>query len=182
MNNLIIKGKHSMKIVIDGSPGAGKTFYLDKLAKDGFLVHMHASDVKKTPFCHHLNKLLTYVKSTYNKGKVNLYEMSPHTLKHVYCPVLLEEKNIDEEESNILCEYIDQVKWIPDVIIYLYCDPTICFERSNKLTLESLKKYHLWHEITLDELNCQIPIYKINSQEDPQTVYKNILSILSKYT
>ena len=79
----------------------------------------------------------------------------------------------------VICESDPQMTVVPDYIIYLRCHPQICFERSTKqLQLEDLIKQHHTCEIMCDNVNTTIPIYKINSQEDQETVYHNLLDIL----
>ena len=122
-------------------------------------------------------------------GKLNIYERSPYTLKNIFGDLLYEQNQFDPQEYKLHNTYVETLGWTPDVIIYLYCDPEICHQRVNtrfsidedsKMTLNYLNKLHLKHEIVFDDMNCSIPIYKINSMEDTETVYKNILDILNK--
>lgn len=88
-----------------------------------------------------------------------LYEGSPYTTKLVYGTTAT-------------------AQWMPDIIIYLHCHPSICHQRKNTVGLEVLETLHLHYECTLNELNCSVPLYKINAQEDPSQIMINLRSIL----
>ena len=101
--------------------------------------------------------------------------------------MLFEEEIFDQQEYELHNLYVNKIGWKPDAIIYLYCDPDVCYERiktrfsiagDNQLTIDYLKKLHIKHEIVFDDLNCSIPIYKVNSMEDPLTVYQTITEII----
>jgi thymidylate kinase len=80
----------------------------------------------------------------------------------------------------------DAIKLSPDAIIYLSCHPLVCYQRvlqrspHNNLTLDDLKQSHLIYEKMYDVLNCPIRIYKVNSQQDPETVYNTLKQIIEK--
>ena len=189
------------RIVIDGNIGSGKTFYLKRLEKDGYIVHhedvkkwsnwlqKYNTDMKRYALGFQLQILHDQARLPYKKDQVNIYERSPYTLKNVFGDLLYEEGLFDTDEYELHNRYVKDFAWSPDVIIYLFCDPLVCQERvksrfsisgDDQLTGDYLKKLHLKHETVFDDLNCHIPLYKINSQEDPETVYKNIKDIISK--
>jgi hypothetical protein len=74
--------------------------------------------------------------------------------------------------------YEDRQDTEADVIIYLYCHPDVCYKRQNVYTREHLYDLHLKYETELDDLNCRIPIYKVNSQEHSNSVLRNLEDIL----
>ena len=190
-----------MRISIDGNIGAGKTFYLKKLEEDGYIVHhedtkkwsqwlqKYNGNMKRYAMGFQLQILLDQINMPYVEKRLNLYERSPYTLKNVFGDLLAEEDLFDQDECKIHNEYIEKFGWKPDIIIYLYCDPNECFDRINnrkyvdgdhKLKQSYITDIHLKHETVFDDLNCSIPIYKVNSQEDQSTVYANIVEILKK--
>lgn len=190
-----------MRIVFDGNIGSGKTCYLKKLEQDGFLVNhediMKWSDWLKK-YNNNMNRfalgfqlqiLYDQLHLPYHTNKINIYERSPYTLQNVFGELLFEDNIFDKTEYQLHNLYVEKFGWVPDAIIYLYCDPEICYQRTKKrlsvsgdedLEQNYFDKLHARHEIVFDELNCQIPIYKINSQEDSDVVYGNILDILGK--
>lgn len=105
---------------------------------------------------------LTYLKILEQMGFYVHYgppDPAPDQMVHIY-----------EHRSNP-----DQPTWMPDVIIYLYCNPIVCCQR-----LDELKNLHIRYEFACDELNCPptTKIYKINAQEDCQSVVNNLTQIL----
>ena len=184
-----------MRISIEGNIGSGKTFYLDKLKKDNYaIIHdlidsqtqistwlkKYDSNPDRYSFGLQMQILQDYIKLPYVKNNINIYESSPYTLKNVYGKILYDEKHLDKDEYLLHNSYINDFGWMPDIIIYLYCDPEICYERvknKSRVSCDYFKKLHLINERTFDDLNCSIPIYKVNSQEDTNNVYKNIKTI-----
>lgn len=194
-----------MKIAIDGNIGSGKSFYLRKLEHDGFLIYhentkkwtnwleKYNNDMKRWALGFQLQILLDQCQKPYEINDLNIYERSPYTLKNVFGDLLNDQNLFDPDEYKLHNQYVQKYGWEPDIIIYLYCDHRICFQRikqrnkekgvpgDDSIPLDYLRQLHLKHEAVFDEHNCDIPIYKINSQEDPETVYRNILDILTNF-
>lgn len=191
-----------MRIAIEGNIGAGKSFYLNKLKKDGFLVYPEPIDLWSTwlnKYYKDMNKyaLGLLMKILYDRHQSSkdhsekqlvVFERSPYTTNKIFKELMYENGDLDDDEYKLEAEYYNLLSWEPDIIIYLYCDPMICQERinlrskipgDNDITIDYLKKLHLKHETTLDSMNCSIPIYKVNSQEDPENVYRSIKTILN---
>lgn len=190
-----------VKIAIDGNIGCGKSFYMKKLEKDGYTIHPEKvdqwavwldkfnTDMNRYSLGFQLAILYDQINLPYMSNQLNLYERSPYTLKNVFGDLLYEDHVFDPDEYALHNLYVRQFSWTPDVIIYLYCDPAICFERlqsrsgisgDSQLTLDYLKKLHYKHECVFDQLNCHLPIFKINAQEPSETVYQNLLDVLGK--
>ena len=188
------------KVAIDGNIGSGKTHYLRLLEKEGFHVNhenvkawgswldKYNGDMKRYSLGFQLKILHDQANLPYKSDQVNIYERSPYTLKNVFGDMLYQDKLMDEDEYKLHNDYVNRFGWRPDAIIYLYCDPSICHKRiqsrdkisgDSKISLDYLKNLHIQHELVFDSVNCDIPIYKINSQEPPETVYANIKHILS---
>ena len=190
-----------MKISIDGNIGSGKTFYLKKLEEDGYIVNYDRTDkwfdwfekyncgMDRYALGLQLQILYDQLDWPYEPGQLNIYERSPYTLKNIFADFLYEQKIFDHQEYQLHNLYIKKFGWQPDIIIYLYCDHDVCYQRiknrfsiteDEKSTTDCLEKLHIKHEIVFDDLNCKIPIYKINAVEDPQTIYNSITEILKK--
>lgn len=188
-----------MRIAIDGNIGSGKTFYLNKLQNEGYIVNhediskwsqwlqKYHSDMNRYALGFQLQILYDQTQLPYKPSQLNIYERSPYTLKNIFGDMLFEEQLFDKQEYELHNLYVKKIGWKPDVVIYLYCDPDICYERikdrlsvagDNQLTVDYLKKLHIKHEIVFDDLNCSIPIYKVNSMEDTETVYNTIVEII----
>jgi len=107
---------------------------------------------------------LKRLEQEYHEPDLRFYENSPYIL------------NAIQPGLNL------KVDWVPNVIIYLFCSPYICHSHVNRNTnpLDHLLDLHTRYEIICDELNCPIKIYKVNAQEETDTVYRNIKDIIDK--
>lgn len=178
------------RIAIEGNICSGKTHYLKMLESDGYLTHhieqseltnKYTCDYQRYSLAYYLNQLYTYTTFPYNKQELHFYESSPYSLKNVHGDLLYEKKIFDVSEYKLYTEYNNKMGWTPDIIIYLHCHPEVCFKRcQNKFDISYFKDIHLKYEILCDEINCPITIYKINSQENSDDVYKNIIDIIKK--
>jgi len=185
------------RISIEGNWCTGKTFYLKFFEQHGYHVHYndqidhseltqkYQSDMKRYSLAYNLQQLHNYIHTPHETGGIHIFEGSPYTLKKVYCDLLYEKNCFDADEYRIYNIYSDTLGWTPDVIIYLYCDPNVCYERNIKRkclyspNIEYLKDIHFKYEITCDEVNCSIPIYKINAQENSNSVIRNLTDIIT---
>jgi deoxyadenosine/deoxycytidine kinase len=180
------------KIAIDGNTCSGKTKCLQFLEHIGYSVHHNLSDPpelvqkyyadkKRYSFAYYMNRLHNYSLSQPSNQQIQIFEGSPYTLKHVY-----NEISFDKEELQLYNQYINELGWTPDLIIYLFCTPVVCYERAKQrdlnspITLEHITDVHCKFETCYDELNCPITLYKINAQEDLDSVYGNIVDIINK--
>jgi deoxyadenosine/deoxycytidine kinase len=187
------------RISIEGNCCSGKTFYLKLLEQQGYHVHYddmtnltrltqkYNTDMKRYSLGYNLQLLYNYTHYPHKEEEIHLFENSPYTLNKVYCQLAHEQHCFDEDEYNIYRNYADEMGWIPDIIIYLYCNPFVCYDRSTtkKLpftpSIDYLKNLHLKYEIICDELNCPIMIYKINAQDEHQSVISNIKHIIDQF-
>jgi deoxyadenosine/deoxycytidine kinase len=188
------------KVAIDGNIGSGKTHYLRQLEKEGYLVNhedvkawgpwlsKYGSDMKRYALGFQLKILHDQTNLPYKADQINIYERSPFTLQKVFGDMLYRDRLMDDDEYRLHNDYVGQFGWKPDVIIYLYCDPEVCHRRiqsrdsisgDSKISVDYLKSLHTQHELVFDTVNCDIPIYKVNSQEPAETVYANIKHILN---
>lgn len=186
-----------LRISIEGNIGSGKTHYLKLLSQDPELVHykIHYSDtkehyeltqkyytdMKRYSLAYHLSLLECTsdpplpLPLPENK-ETHVYENSPYTIKKVHC----EPQCFDPTEYQIYDSYHRKHNWVPDIMIYLFCPPLMCHERTNNtlMNLSYLTELHAMYEIVCDELNCPIKLFKVNALEDSESVYKNIKAII----
>ncbi|MEO0236697.1 MAG: hypothetical protein ABIN35_00495 [candidate division WOR-3 bacterium] len=190
----------SFKISIDGNVCSGKSFYLKKLTEKGYRVHyndqsfprmtpeycrqslLNYLNVKDQPRCHNSHDPTQWL---------DFYEGSPLTVRNID-----QSSDItDDRTSKIVVDVETSNERNPDIIIYLFCLPQVCFERYVTRLIDSAKDInnsyrfyerdffqhlHLKYECLYDDVNCSIPIYKINSQEDPSMVLNNIEDIIQQ--
>uniref|UniRef100_A0A6C0BK62 Deoxynucleoside kinase domain-containing protein n=1 Tax=viral metagenome TaxID=1070528 RepID=A0A6C0BK62_9ZZZZ len=186
-------------VSLEGNIFCGKTTYLKRLESEGYLVHYNETleqsdlahkfynDTKRYSLGYHLQLLHQFCPRE-NHG-LHIYENSPYTLKAIHCELLHSKRHFDEDEYKIYENYHNTHGWLPDVMIYLYCHPKVCYDRcmtqhpSNPVNLDYLTEIHTRYEIVCDELNSPVKMYKVNTQETPETVYqclKQILGTLEK--
>lgn len=175
-----------MLISIEGNLGSGKSYYLNKLKKDGFSVCQEV--IEQWSFTWLMQSLYNKHTQTQNHtNKTIICERSNYTNNKILKEIMYENSLLTANEYQLETKYHELLKCKPDVIIYLHCDPQVCYDRImardggniHQIELGLIKNLHLKHEIVLDRMNCQIPIYKVNSQEDPNDVYQSIITILN---
>lgn len=106
------------------------------------------TDMARWSFAVQMKILLTHVRRKPKEDKLNIYERSPLASRDVFSQVSFNCGTLTEREWTLYKQYHDSVGWLPDVIIYLKCDPEICFARLHKrsrsceqtVTLEYLQK------------------------------------------
>lgn len=167
------------KIFIDGNICSGKTFYLKLLEKAGYNVnyeqpmdfHNYCNDIQRYSINYHVQQIYKYPHYSTIDNEVQLFENSPYILKNVYGELLCKKNYFDINEYDT-----------ENIIIYLFCIPNVCYERSKnknqRLSLDYLNQLHIKYEILCDEINCPLTLYKINSQEDSESVLNNIIEII----
>ena len=198
---------NTLRISVDGNIGCGKSTYLDRLFKEGYLVfpkinnnerytwiNKYRHNMVRWCFGCHVHMLLEQCRR-YNQLKhikqsplnnVALFEQSPYTIQHIFNDLLYQEKIIDNDEYKLLNNLIEEVGWRPDAIIYLYCDPQICYQRLTQATqlidLNYLQHLHKQHEIVFDEPQRSLPIYKINANQAIDQVVTDIKYAIAHLT
>lgn len=183
-----------VRIVIEGLPQVGKSFYCQKLKNNGYIVQTNEQYHKNwtqwyqllqtstslqmlSPVACQLQLLYDQTHLPYETTTCNIYERSPYTLKHIFGDMLYEQRKLSENDYQLQNNYIDELGWIPDVIIYLFCDLNIVSQRTG-YNVEFLEALYLKHETILNEMSCRITLYKVNAQEEPDIVYRNIRDII----
>ena len=195
--------KHNLiRVSIDGNICSGKTTCLELLKKFGYQTYTDTSfrtpKLQSGGCCdrntldYHLKLLESYSDPSKNNPKIVFYEGSPYALKSIY-PVSIGETKIKTDTDLEYENFYQAHAWVPDVIIYLFCDPIVCLERyyssygtgqdgQGPTIFENLKRFHLRLEMIYDEINCPIKLYKINAQEPPTDLgfyLKEIITHLS---
>jgi len=191
------------RISIEGNISSGKTYYIDKLKQNGYLVHKYPNEINQYPtdvswysnfkskintspdgiLSKQLDVLHQQMKLPYEDGKINIYERSPYTLKNVFSNMLYNDGVLKASEYLLHNKFVDDFSWNPDVIIYLHCEPEVCYQRSlskhTDINMEYVNKLHCQHEEVFDSINCDIPIFKINVHDEKSEVYNSIVNVLN---
>lgn len=113
----------------------------------------------------------------------HIYERSPYTIQHVLSPILLKRSYLHKEELKLQETLIDLIGWTPDIIIYLDCSPEVCLKRCAKAgkSVDKVQMKELFdqYEWVLDQTNCDIPVYRVNTNDDITSVLYNVTNILN---
>ena len=134
-----------MKIVIDGNIGCGKSSLIKKITLDNRIkiklyneplsdwddwLKLFYSDMSKYSFGFQLRVL----KSHLDKKNIcdGIFERSPLSCQKVFGQLLFDDNMMTELEWKLTEEFNNDFGWTPDIVIYLKCDPEICFQRVNQ--------------------------------------------------
>lgn len=190
--------------------GKTELLKLLKITNDSINVHLDDSqdpwlnlinkDQSKYILGYNINRLikqsdgynLECVKESKNSSfgginEINLYENSPYTMQHVASSIMLKNSSIHQEEFKLQEKLINTLGWYPDYIIYLDCPAAVCFERIKqrssenvKTSIAQLKEMFEQYEWVLDSANCDIPVYRINANDDIASIVFSASHVLNK--
>ncbi len=138
-----------MKIVFDGNIGCGKSSII-KFIKDNIphinvydeplddwhqWLELFYSDMRKYSFGFQMRVLKSHLDK--KDIKTGIFERSPLSCQKVFGQLLYEDNMMNQLEWKLCDEFYNSYGWLPDVIIYLRCDPEICHNRINQRNRES---------------------------------------------
>jgi len=175
-----------MKLVFDGNIGCGKSSIL-KLIQNNKPIEMNIyneplydwskwlelfySDMDKHSFGFQMRVLKSHLDK---KDILNgIFERSPLSCQKVFGELLFEDKKMNELEWNLTNEFNYDYGWNPDLVVYLKCDPDICYQRikqrnRNNEQLIDIDYLQRIHQITIDASNSI------------ETVYEDVMDLVIK--
>jgi deoxyadenosine/deoxycytidine kinase len=190
-----IKHFYSMKVVIDGNIGSGKTTQLDLLEKIGYKVRREPidewpleefyKDQSRWAFYFHMVILQT-LRPLRIKDTV-IYERSLLSSRWVFWPVLLKKGLVTREEDETYSKFYDQYSWLPDLYIFLSKTPELAWEHiqarhqagdsgiTKEYWLELAKEY----QNLIKNVPCQV--YVVNANRSVEEIHKEICRIISDH-
>ena len=134
-----------MKIVLDGNIGCGKSSIINKITETNYFnlpvfneplnnwdkwLELFYSNMNKYSFGFQMRVLKSHLDNkVITKG---IFERSPLSCQRVFGEILFEDKMMTKLEWDLTEEFFNDYGWIPDLIIYLRCDPETCFSRINQ--------------------------------------------------
>ena len=155
-----------MKITIEGNIGCGKTTLCTSLA-DAFrlpvvleplnewstMLDRFYADPARWGFTFNANVLASYARWSASPQDA-IFERSPMSCRYVFSQVQLADGHIDDVELGILDSIFRSACWTPDLVVYLRCPPSACFERvqsrgracESEVPLGYLEKVHAMYE------------------------------------
>jgi deoxyadenosine/deoxycytidine kinase len=187
-----------MKLVFDGNIGCGKSSVLKKIIASKCIdlpvfneplndwdkwVDLFYSDMNKYAFGFQMRVL----KSHMDKKEVDngIFERSPLSCQKVFGQLLFEDNKMTQLEWDLTNEFNNDYGWVPDIVVYLKCDPEICYQRIQKrnrdgehsITLDYLKRIHDKYEEMYSRMKCynKIKIIEIDASKSSDAVYEEVL-------
>lgn len=191
-----------MKICIEGNIGCGKTsvmrkvhdvtrlpVFLEPVDEWADWLNMFYQDPSRWGFTFNVNVLMTF-----NRWKgvecEALYERSPMSCKEVFMQLQHNNGHMNAMEYELFKKVYQQVKWSPDVIIYLKADPDVCMQRmtrrgrscENSVPIDYLRSVHERYEDMIQKAqNEGIRVFVIDANNDADTVYDNVMSTIKSF-
>jgi thymidine kinase len=187
-----------MKFVLDGNIGCGKSSIINKIIESKCInlpvfnepieewdqwLELFYSDMTKYSFGFQMRVLKSHLN---NKSIENgIFERSLLSCQRVFGELLYEDKLMTELEWNLTEEFNNDFGWTPHVIIYLKCNPDICYERIHKrnrnsehqITLEYIERIHgKYEKLYNNQLN--IKVIEIDASQSIDKMFNDILSVI----
>lgn len=189
-----------MKLVFDGNIGCGKSSIL-KLIQNNKPIEMNIyneplhdwskwlelfySDMNKYSFGFQMRVLKSHLDK---KDILNgIFERSPLSCQKVFGELLFEDKKMNELEWNLTNEFYYDYGWSPDYVVYLKCDPDICYQRikqrnrnnEQSIDINYLQRIHQKYE----NLYTDCKSYKVITIDASNTidqVYEDVMELVIK--
>jgi deoxyadenosine/deoxycytidine kinase len=152
-----------MKLVIDGNIGCGKSSIMNKIINSNLIsipvykeplddwnkwLDLFYSNMQKHSFGFQMKVLKSHLDN--NKIPHGIFERSPLSCQRVFGELLYEDNLMSELEWELTEEYNRDFGWIPELVIYLKCDPNTCFKRIQQRNRTNEKPISLEYLTRLD--------------------------------
>jgi len=183
-----------MKIVIDGSIGAGKSTQIDILSKatgknvikepiHEWPLDLFYQDPTRWGLTMQVAVLNSYVKMKHSHG---ILERCPESSRAVFWNNLVNTKVVTEREDQIYQALYETHAWTPDVTVFIDKTPELCYKHIQKrkqegdggVTLEYLKDLHTLYT---DYCKQNKNVFIINGNQSVRNVTADILKTIKPY-
>lgn len=186
-----------LKICIEGNIGCGKTsvmrrinektrmpIFLEPVDEWAHWLNLFYEDPQRWGFTFNVEVLMSFNKWS-NVGCTAVYERSPLACKSVFTEIQYKDGHLTYAERELFMKLFAELSWKQDVIIYLKCDPEICFQRMNQrgreceshVPLEYLKKVHDQHEEMMGEAERKgIRVITVDASKSSEEVLRDVLA------
>ena len=187
-----------MKIVFDGNIGCGKSSIL-KLIQNNKPIEMNIyneplhdwskwlehfySDMNKHSFGFQMRVLKSHLDK---KDILNgIFERSPLSCQKVFGELLFEDNKMNELEWNLTNEFNYDYGWNPDYVVYLKCDPDICYQRIKQrnrnneqlIDINYLQRIHQKYEKLYTDCKS-FKVITIDASNSIETVYEDVMDLV----
>ncbi len=187
-----------MKLVFDGNIGCGKSSILKKIIENDCIdlevfnepihdwdkwINLFYSDMSKYSFGFQMRVLKSHIdKKDIQNG---IFERSPLSCQNVFGKILVEDKMMTELEWELTNEFNNDYGWMPDIVVYLKCDPDICYKRIQKrnrdgeqnISIDYLKRLHDKYEELYGSMkhSKKTKIIEIDASQSVENIYAEVL-------
>ena len=180
-----------MKIVVDGTIGAGKTTQLNMLAQKGYAVHREPidewpldefyKDPSRWAFYFHMVVILSQ-KPTLD----GIHERSILSSRWVFWNLLAKKGFVTPMEEKTYLQFFEKFKWVPDKYIFLKKTPEKAYEHiqargqagDQGVTLDYLKELDIEYLDFLSTISTMCTVHIIDAEKTPEEIHQEILRIL----
>ncbi len=192
-----------MKIVIDGNIGCGKTtvikkinddiripIFLEPLQKWNDHLTLFYEDPKKWAFPFNLEVLTTFYEWKNNTFPA-IYERCPLSCRYIFTQLNYELGHLHPLELSTFDKIFKEIKWIPDILVYIKTDPKICVSRMKQrgracemsVSEDYIESVHQKYEelINNKEVMKDVTIHIVDGNQEKDKVYSDTLDIIKTY-
>ena len=187
-----------MKLVFDGNIGCGKSSIL-KMIQSNKPIEMNIyneplydwskwlelfySDMNKHSFGFQMRVLKSHLDK---KDILNgIFERSPLSCQKVFGELLYEDNKMNELEWNLTNEFNYDYGWNPDYVVYLKCDPQICYQRikqrnrndEQSIDINYLERIHQKYEKLYTDCKS-FKVITIDASNSIETVYEDVMDLV----
>lgn len=192
------------RIVIDGNIGCGKTtvikelnnetripIFLEPLHKWNDLLTLFYEDHSKWAFTFNL-EVMTSFHEWKDNSFLALYERSPLSCRHVFTQLNYENKHMHALELQVFDKIYKELKWDPEVLVYIRTDPDVCYLRMKErarccemgVSHDYIVSVHEKYEALVSNTDVMrnIDLHIVDGNQDKKKVYEDVQKIVSQYS
>jgi deoxyadenosine/deoxycytidine kinase len=187
-----------MKLVFDGNIGCGKSsilkliqinkpiemnIYNEPLYDWSKWLELFYSDMNKHSFGFQMRVLKSHLDK---KDILNgIFERSPLSCQKVFGELLYEDNKMNELEWNLTNEFNYDYGWNPDYVVYLKCDPQICYQRikqrnrndEQSIDINYLERIHEKYEKLYTDCKS-FKVITIDASNSIEKVYEDVMDLV----
>jgi len=187
-----------MKLVFDGNIGCGKSsilkliqinkpiemnIYNEPLHDWSKWLELFYSDMNKHSFGFQMRVLKSHLDK---KDILNgIFERSPLSCQKVFGELLYEDNKMNELEWNLTNEFNYDYGWNPDYVVYLKCDPQICYQRIKQrnrndeqtIDIKYLERIHQKYENLYTDCKS-FKVITIDASNSIEKVYEDVMDLV----
>jgi deoxyadenosine/deoxycytidine kinase len=143
------------------------------------------SDMNKYSFGFQMRVLKSHLDK---KDILNgIFERSPLSCQKVFGELLFEDNKMNELEWNLTNEFNYDYGWNPDYVVYLKCDPQICYQRikqrnrndEQSIDINYLERIHQKYEKLYTDCKS-FKVITIDSSNSIEKVYEDVMELVIK--